>query len=150
LQYAGRDVSIIKIPMTHPTFSHVEGTMFSWTVRRVPQLLAGAFLLVTFAPAAELVPPRTTAIKLHNNTDKTLHLVKEELVHGDWTPKLHPPAVIKPGEAGYWKSESNELGTNGTAGNIRYSMGDPVWQQPFTMTPDVKSRAGTTVVSCAH
>src|SRR5208282_505407 len=99
--------------------------MFLWTPRRIPQLLAGIILLAPFAPATEMVPPRTTAIKLHNNTDKTLILGKHELVHGDWTPKLSPPAVIKPGETGYWKSESNELGTNGTRGDVHYRMGDP-------------------------
>lgn len=107
--------------------------------------------LVTSTTQAEpMVPPRTTAIHLHNNTEHTLHLVKTDLVHGDWTPKLQPPKEIKPGATGYWKSESGGVANStGPQGNIRYSMGVPQWHT-FGISPSNAARAGTPMISVSR
>jgi hypothetical protein len=115
--------------------------------KRLP--LAALALGAVVAPVSA-VPPRTTAIKLKNETDQPLYLFKTDLKHGDWTPKLHPPEVIKPGEEGYWKSESNELGTNGTEGNVRYRLGGALWQPPARVAADRSARGGSAVASCSH
>ncbi|MFT3879442.1 MAG: hypothetical protein QM703_07260 [Gemmatales bacterium] len=115
-------------------------------------LLAGVLslscLVITATHAEPMVPPRTTAIHLHNNTEHTLRLVKKDMVHGDWTPKLQPPAEIKPGATGYWKSESGGvLNSTGPQGNVRYSMGVPTWHTPFGISPPNATRAGTQLTS---
>jgi hypothetical protein len=108
--------------------------------------------LAFFGIAAQLqaVPPRTTAIRLRNDTSETLYLVKTGMVHGDWTPELHPPAEIKPGTEGYWKSESNALGTAGPQGNIRYRMGMIAWVAPFDVTPNKSAPSKTSVASVSR
>jgi hypothetical protein len=107
-------------------------------------------LVIGAIQAATMVPPRTTAIHLHNKTEHTLHIVKTDMVHGDWTPKLQPPKEIKPGATGYWKSEcSGVLNSTGPQGNVRYSMGVPQWNI-FGISPPNVAKAGTPLISVSR
>ncbi|MFT3883744.1 MAG: hypothetical protein QM703_29455 [Gemmatales bacterium] len=108
-------------------------------------------LIVSATQAEPMVPPRTTAIHLHNKTDKTLYLTNVSLPHGDWTPKLKPPAEIKPGATGYWKSEAGGVAAlSGPKGNVRYSIGNASWHTPFGITPTKVAKAGAGMVSLSH
>src|SRR5207248_572506 len=83
------------------------------------------------------MPVRTFEVILTNNSGFPLTKTFEHLCGGDWTPGLHPPDMIPPGQAQPWQSESDGLAT-GTEGYVKYKVGattgDTVyiyWDNPF-------------------
>ncbi len=63
---------------------------------------------------------RSVRCFLSNQTDNSLFYVSDHHDHGQFTDPWYPPAVIKPGEIGQWRTESDGFMT-GTEGNARYS-----------------------------
>jgi hypothetical protein len=68
----------------------------------------------------------TMKVFISNETDVALTLINEELVHGDFTPALHPPPIIGAGARGGFKGEGNIVPINqaitGTEGRVRYQI----------------------------
>jgi len=64
------------------------------------------------------------AINVNNDSNATLRLAGSEVNSGEFTPGLHPPAVIGPGQRLMFKGEGDLLlaPTSGTEGRVRYAI----------------------------
>jgi mRNA-degrading endonuclease toxin of MazEF toxin-antitoxin module len=79
---------------------------------------------------------RSTKIVVHNETAVPLRYVGSSVEHGQWTDPIRPPAVIPPGEALWWQTESADLSVGtGTEGHATYRIGDPTWEPWFPVNP---------------